>query len=434
MKPSVLFIFPNFAGHLNKSTLLAKYYEKQGATVSYLVSGESEWFKASTNFNVTTTRPLHLGFKPNRVNEVKAPDFSGTSLPELIRERQQSISQVLDDVKPSLIFFDEFCSLDVALVYNQVNHIRCIILVHTLPNEPDRRILPLDSALKPDKSAQSRWLLKRMRLSLKDYIYSIRNPQQSVRSVIKHLQRNGKSTPEYRFYANRFPVFEGLERWYLSAPEFDFEPRKLLPNSRYMGPMIDFDRSEPMKPRIHMFLNKFENTKDSVLIYCGLGTVIRSYVPDEHLLKFYQSLNEIAQRNPNWHILVSVPKSLYSQIKPTGMNIMFVEYVPQLSVLPKVNAFITHGGGSVLEALYFGVPMLCIPPDSKVDYPGNSARIRHHGLGLTSTFQENSDEIEKQLTQLLENPMYRTNSKKFAELFKSEYQSGYLHRLNLPKT
>lgn len=433
MKPSVLFIFPNFAGHLNKSTLLAKYYEKQGATVSYLISGESEWFKASTNFNVITTRPLQLGFKPNTVNETKAQYFSGTSLPELIQERQQSIIQVIDDVKPSLIFIDEFCSLDYILAFEKVKNIKCITLVHTLPNEPDRMTPPLDSALKPNKSAQIRWILKRMKLSLKDYIYSFRNPQQSVRSVIKQLKNSGETTSVYHFYANRFPVIDGLERWYLSAPEFEFNPRNILPNSRYMGPMIDFDRNEPMKPRIQMFLNKIENTQDSKFIYCGLGTVIRSYVPDEHLLNFYQLLNEIALKNPHWHILVSVPNSLYSQIKPNGMNIMFVEYVPQLSILPKANVFITHGGGSVLEALYFGVPMLCFPPDSKVDYPGNAARIRYHGLGQISSFREHSDEIEKQLTELIENPVYRNNCARFAEIFNSEYSTDYLDRLNLPK-
>lgn len=43
-------------------------------------------------------------------------------------------------------------------------------------------------------------------------------------------------------------------------------------------------------------------------------------------------------------------------------NAFAVRYVPQLALLPRVSAFVTHGGAnSVMEALSFGVPMLVNP-------------------------------------------------------------------------
>lgn len=457
--------------------MLARYYEKRGATVTYLISGESAWFKASitsrvdttqqdgnsgadgdrasitskvsttqqdggtaagddqssNDFRIITSPQLHIGLNPHQANKSHAQDPSIKTLSDRIRERQETLERVLDDVKPTLIFIDEFCSLDYALMYKKFKNIQSNILVHTLPNEPDRSIPPLDTALGPTPFSRLLWFFRRMTLHLEDFRYSVRNPQKSVRSTMQFLKKSGLQTPSYQFYANRNPVFEGLQRWYLSAPEIDFPSRGLKHYSKYMGPMVDVARNEMIKPRVQMFLKKYEHTENAVLIYCGFGTVIRSFVLDQHLLEFYHSLNEIASRKPHWHILVSVPANLYTQIKPTGMNIMFAEYVPQLQVLPKTDVFITHGGGSVLEALYFGVPMMCVPPDKEIDYPGNAVRIKHHGLGLISGFQQNTDEIESKLTQLVENPAYRDRCHKFAKIFNKEYGTDYLNRMGLPK-
>ena len=43
-------------------------------------------------------------------------------------------------------------------------------------------------------------------------------------------------------------------------------------------------------------------------------------------------------------------------------DIIAVAHVPQLQLLEKVAVFVTHGGAnSVMEALYYGVPMLVVP-------------------------------------------------------------------------
>src|SRR5204863_418991 len=43
-------------------------------------------------------------------------------------------------------------------------------------------------------------------------------------------------------------------------------------------------------------------------------------------------------------------------------NVLAVRYAPQLALLPRVSAFVTHGGAnSVMESLYFGAPLLIHP-------------------------------------------------------------------------
>jgi UDP:flavonoid glycosyltransferase YjiC (YdhE family) len=57
-----------------------------------------------------------------------------------------------------------------------------------------------------------------------------------------------------------------------------------------------------------------------------------------------------------------------------------LESAPQLAVLRRARAMITHAGlGSVKECVMLGVPMVAVPLD--VDQPANAARIAYHGLG-----------------------------------------------------
>lgn len=51
-----------------------------------------------------------------------------------------------------------------------------------------------------------------------------------------------------------------------------------------------------------------------------------------------------------------------SSLGPIPANVILCDYVPQLSVLAASSLFITHGGAtSVMEALFYGVPMLVSP-------------------------------------------------------------------------
>ena len=64
---------------------------------------------------------------------------------------------------------------------------------------------------------------------------------------------------------------------------------------------------------------------------------------------------------------------------PEGFQI--AAYVQQHEVLPRTSVFITHGGmGSVMESLYYGVPMVVIPPG--VEQEATARRVAELGLGI----------------------------------------------------
>lgn len=94
-------------------------------------------------------------------------------------------------------------------------------------------------------------------------------------------------------------------------------------------------------------------------------------------------------------------------------NVKIQKWLPQRAVLehPNVKLFISHCGHiSETEAVYFGVPLICIPFFG--DQPTNAAIVTKNGIGLKLDFGEFSAEIfEKTLNEVLYNKKYSENAK-----------------------
>lgn len=82
---------------------------------------------------------------------------------------------------------------------------------------------------------------------------------------------------------------------------------------------------------------------------------------------------------------VAVVMTVGKAVRPRSLgaipaNFSVYPAVPQLDVLRAADVFITHGGlNSVMEALYFGVPMVVLPRVN--DQPVNAGRVQSLGLG-----------------------------------------------------
>jgi MGT family glycosyltransferase len=90
---------------------------------------------------------------------------------------------------------------------------------------------------------------------------------------------------------------------------------------------------------------------------------------------------EVAAAAPGHRVLVSTGGLPAEALEPLPARVEVREHVDQVAVLARADAFVTHAGmGGVLEALWFGVPMVCLPRTTEQELV--AARVEALGLGL----------------------------------------------------
>ena len=141
---------------------------------------------------------------------------------------------------------------------------------------------------------------------------------------------------------------------------------------------------------------------DSPLIFSSLGTMFNNWP------EFYIMLFDAVKDLP-----VNVVAAIGTQIKAKFLgtipgNVTLAPYLPQLDVLSKASLFITHAGtGSVMESIWFGVPMIGIP-----QMPEQVVTAMHlEKLGLGKAFLDKNQLASKVLRtaidEILSNQSYR---------------------------
>jgi zeaxanthin glucosyltransferase len=84
-----------------------------------------------------------------------------------------------------------------------------------------------------------------------------------------------------------------------------------------------------------------------------------------------------------------------------------MSYAPQLQLLKRAVAVITHAGlNTVLESLAEGVPLVAVPLGN--DQPGVAARVAAHGAGIVISRRKlNVPRLCSATQSILEDPQYR---------------------------
>lgn len=159
---------------------------------------------------------------------------------------------------------------------------------------------------------------------------------------------------------------------------------------RFVGPSIA-PRNESNHPNL--------NLKDKQpLIYISLGTWANEW------LDFYRTCIA-AFRGQQWQVVLSVGTKIDKiQLGELPDNIVAEAYVPQLDVLQYTDVLITHGGiNTVMEALYYGVPMVVIPPLDNRIFNVTAKRVAELGLGVMVERQTLSVSALRQAVMLVAN-------------------------------
>jgi MGT family glycosyltransferase len=86
---------------------------------------------------------------------------------------------------------------------------------------------------------------------------------------------------------------------------------------------------------------------------------------------------------------------------------LVVRYAPQLEIVKRAAAVITHGGlNTTLESLAEGVPLVCIPLGN--DQPGVAARVAARGAGVVVSRRKlNAQRLRSAVRAVLEDEKYR---------------------------
>lgn len=109
-----------------------------------------------------------------------------------------------------------------------------------------------------------------------------------------------------------------------------------------------------------------------------------------------------------------------AELHPVPPNARVEPYVPHSTVLERGRLLLSHAGhGSVMKALWYGVPMVLVPWGR--DQPGVAARAKHLGVARVVAREQLTDDLlAETITQVLENPHYRENAQAVAHRLQAQ--------------
>jgi UDP:flavonoid glycosyltransferase YjiC (YdhE family) len=174
------------------------------------------------------------------------------------------------------------------------------------------------------------------------------------------------------------------ERARTGRPALVLAPRELDPAAdtlpdrfAWLGPCVDAARREVAMPAAFADLL----ARGGPLVYCAFGSQGHRMRGREATIR---AVLGAARRLPAWRFAVATGDAVdRTRLGPVPTNARVVAEAPQLAMLARAHAMITHAGlNSVKECIAAGVPMLALPLDH--DQPGNAARIARLGLGAVA--------------------------------------------------
>lgn len=188
--------------------------------------------------------------------------------------------------------------------------------------------------------------------------------------------------------------------------------------SRYFQPFVDTfdDRFQfvgpSIAPRTEAARFPWEQAPHSVVVYVSLGTLFNTDAT------FYQRCFEAFQ-GEDFTVIMSVGTNVpVEALGPAPPNFIVKARVPQLEVLQRAAAFVTHGGmNSVSESLYYGVPVVVVPQMGEQRIIGR--RVEELGAGLCFANEPTANELRDSVRRILAEDRFRQRAALMRESFQT---------------
>jgi MGT family glycosyltransferase len=163
------------------------------------------------------------------------------------------------------------------------------------------------------------------------------------------------------------------------------------------------------------------------LLYVSLGS--QSFQAGrERVAAFLAAVVAAFYSRPDWQLVLSTGGLFDPAELPQPPGGIVAPWVPQLAVLDRAAAVITHGGlGTVKECIVRGVPMVLFPFTN--DQPDNALRIVHHRLGAAGDLRRASAADIVSLVEEATRPEVRRSLAAMQRLFLAAEEEGAAVRL-----
>lgn len=215
--------------------------------------------------------------------------------------------------------------------------------------------------------------------------------------------------PDIFPYSQIFPAISNTNLVYTSR-EFQPETDFIDESFHFVGPSINTAVRETSDFPWHLL----EDGRPH--IYLSLGTIYHNKAT------FYQMAFNTFADHPAQFVLSAGRMTDITTLGPIPDNFIVRNFVPQLELLPRVDAFITHGGmNSINEGLYFGVPLVVVP--QQMEQTLNARQAAKVGaaivLGDRPPYgRTTATALHHALDEVLTDDSYRQNAKRIGQSFR----------------
>lgn len=225
------------------------------------------------------------------------------------------------------------------------------------------------------------------------------------------------------------PMWEKFNSWVVSQgasalPDLDFIHTSKELNMYVYPTELDYTDKRPLGSNWHRIDSSVRSTDaafelpqeirnrpaDSKLIYLSLGSLGSA---DVDLMKRLVSL---LGKTKHKFIVSKGPQASEYELAP---NMFGAEFLPQISIIPKVDLVITHGGNNTTtESVHFGKPMIVLP--LFWDQYDNAQRVHEKGHGIRlATYAFKDEELTGAMDKLLNDSALLAKLNKIGEAVRS---------------
>lgn len=308
------------------------------------------------------------------------------------------VSAAIADERPDVVVTD-FLLLGVYVAAERAG-IPLVALVHTIFPLPARGMPPYGMGFQPATGVVGRG---------RDAIFAhiFRRFYEAGRATLNEV-REAFGLPSVTSVFDQFTRAARL--LVLTSRAFDFPAVALPANVRYVGPQLaDPGWLEPWEPPA-------SGTGHLPLVLVSFSTTFQQQ--GDLVRRIITALGGLPVQG-----LVTLGPALQGQDFALPANVRVEPYVPHVLVCPHADLVVTHGGlGTVITALSWGVPLVCIPMGR--DQGDNAARSVWRGAGLRCSSKASVADLRRAIRRVLEEPQFHAAAHRVAEGIASQEDPG----------